>query len=216
MTSKRFLFVAGKRWYITVFGVLLTVLVTFVGLRPEAHYWSHTTVTVMKHGDNPLREPQWPLTHVASTLAIRANQGTRGLKTSSPDVPLYGQGTLIGEQILVRDEGGQWTVMVQSPVLDIEVVGPTSDSVSLRMDRLVRGLQKDLESLQNELSIPRDERLFLHVDPEPPVVVGIFGSRSRVIGGGLALGLTVTGVMLYFSDRRWPIKGGRRGSDGVR
>lgn len=208
MTTRRLLWVAIRRWYVLLLGLAITAGGCWlVRAHAPVVYWSRTVVTVLQPGDNPLHDDEGSsLVGLASALVIRANGGPTETKTSSSsETTLYGEGIESGSRIRLRDVGSQWTSSIPDPVIYLEAVSPSRDVVFKEINGTVDSLRADLAAVQDDLGVARDSRAFLQIAPEQPAVVQVGGDRTRAMAGTVAAGLVLTGLALYFVDRRWPV-----------
>lgn len=208
MTTSRFLRLAWRRWYLALFGIVVTaVAVYLVVLRAPVVYWSHSTMTLLQPDPNPLRAEGSYMTGAASAMVIRANGGVAQTKTASPETTLYGEGILEGSRVRIRDVGRQWTTSIPDPIIDVEVIGQDPAEVESQMHDLLGHLEADLVAMQDDLGVGSANRIISQVAPDPPALVQIdASSRIRALGAALVLGAVATGLLLYVSDRVRPLE----------
>ena len=205
MTTRRLLWVAFRRWYVVVIGLVLTFGMSWlVHTHVVVSYWARTVVTVLQPHSNPLHDEGTATVAIASALVIRANGGPATTKTSSPETTLYGEGVLYGSRLRLRDVGRQWTTSIPDPVIYVEAISPSYDETRDAINRMVSRLHDDLASIQDDLEVEDASRVFLQLSPTQPDVVQVSGDQIRSVGVTAALGLVLTGLALYFVDRRWP------------
>ena len=161
-------------------------------------------MTLLQSGPNPLRSESFTLTSLASALVVRVNGGPIGTKTSAPDNTLFGEGVTEGSRVRIRDIGGMWTSSIPVPVIYVEAIGPTHDSVAAEINRLVGSLTSNLQQLQDELHVPAYGRVVPYAAPAEPEVVEVSGQRVKAAGVTTLVGLAITVLALYAVDRRWP------------
>lgn len=215
MTTRRLLLVAVRRWYVLLLGLVLTATACLlVRANAVTVYWARTVVTVLRTDVNPLHNEGDSLTSLASVLVLRANGEPATTKTSSSETTLYGEGVLSGTRIRLLDVGRQWTTSIPDPVIYVEAVGESADVVTADINRMVAGLTADLTQLQDEFGVDPATRAFLRLEPEQPAVAEVSGDRTRSVGATALIGVVLTALALYATDRRWPVaeRTGRTGT----
>lgn len=207
MTTRLFLRVAARRWYVLLAGlVLIAACAGWIRVAQPPTYWTRTVVTVLQPEENPLWTDSYSAVGLASLLVVRANGGPAPVKQSfSAETSLYGEGILDGSRVRIRDVGNQWTSSIPEPVIYVEAVGPSVEVVTTRVTGLTDALAADLDELQDNLEVRPGARAFLQLTPETPQVLQVQGSPTRALAATIIIGCILTMAALFWVQRRWPI-----------
>ena len=206
MTSRMLLTAMVRFWYVTLAGVLLTVAAVLASQNSPGVYWTQFDVVLLPPAEplypNRLESPPFDMTSMAGVMVVQFNGGVAPQRTSSSDTTLYGEGVRDGSRVRLRDNGTQWSTLFNVPVIDVQVVGRSEQSVNRQAARITSRLRTILTQRQDQLGIQRAARITLTTAPTPPAVTHVVGSRSRAV---LAIGLTgaaLTTVALGWLERR--------------
>lgn len=220
MTSHGLLRVCLRRWYVVTLGLVGSVMLVSLLVRPNTVYWARVTATVVSASLAvssvneleqlaPSNRPLEALS-MASLLAVRVNGGIPERRSSSPDATLYGEGYDQAVSARVRNTGGQWTNRTSEPVIDVEVVDLTPEKVQSTMIAQTSLLTAQLSGLQVDLRVPRSQRMTLKFSPTSVHVEAITSSRTRAWVAANAFGLGVTLSFTYFLDRALSRRGHKK------
>ena len=101
---------------------------------------------------NTLQDTTASLSPFASMVAAQASEGSIevGIGTSAT---LYGAGFRDGYKVTVPNTGGQWNVSHDRPVISVEVVGPSQESVERTLATLVGRVQDEAARMQADRGV---------------------------------------------------------------
>ncbi len=204
MTSVEFLKLVARRWYIVLLGLGITAAASWAAAGPSTVYFSRTTVNILEpNGGNAriLGYHSPDSIAVANILAARVNGGVHTPLASNPDVTLYSMGILQGTHAQVRNVGGQWLSQVTEPVVDVQVVDSSSQAVEQRLRTEVANIGEELTLLEDQLKVPRAERIELQLSPPNPPVDRVTTNHPRALVGYGLFGTGLTLAATYWIDR---------------
>ncbi|GAA1389970.1 hypothetical protein GCM10009599_05670 [Luteococcus peritonei] len=196
-------------------GLALTAAVTLAVAGPSVVYFSRTTVNILEPDGGKVRILGYHSPDsiaVANILAARVNEGVHTPLASNPDVTLYAIGIHQGTHAQVRNVGGQWLSSVTEPVVDVQVVDPSREAVAANMRREVARVGAELTELENQLKVPKAERIELELNPKDPVIEQVVTPHARAMAGYGLFGLGLTLVATYWFDRYMNGRAARRAS----
>lgn len=203
MTLARGATVVRRRWWIALFGVLLTVAAgNYVRHAPGVYYQQVDVVFMWpqppQNQENTFQYGSKTLIKTAGVVA-RAVEGARaGAATVSETATLAGQGIRHGWSVRLPNSGGQWAFDFEQPVLSVEAVGTTPAEVIATTTTAVSKVTGELVRLQRDEGVPATLMVRTRVSPPTSLVQYGGGSRTRalLISQVLGLGLTLTAVRL--------------------
>lgn len=145
---------------------------------------------------NPFLGREFSLIATAGLMATIVNDEIGGAQPSSTSVTLAGQGVRDGYSVRLHNQGGQWTVDYDRPILDVQAVGKTREQADANLDTALDGLDAALTQLQDTAGVQQGARMSLQLAPERPVVAYAAGSGPRAMAGTLVLGAVLTAALL--------------------
>ncbi|HOZ57548.1 MAG TPA: hypothetical protein PKY70_05125 [Nakamurella multipartita] len=205
MTAAELLKLALRRWYILLLGAALTVGAAWSVAHPAGVYWTRSDVTLLPPAEfyypNQLEDPQYSLAALAGLVASEYNGSDRLIPTSSSDTTLYGLGERSGVDVRVPNLGNQWVPLYTSPTIAVQVVDSDPAVVAEKLQEAVARLDQLLTAKQDDLHIAPGMRATLFAPQTEPSVYYVAGSRPRAFGGMVVLGIALTLMAVYLSDR---------------
>jgi hypothetical protein len=98
------------------------------------------------------------------------------------------------DDVLVRipNDGGQWATNFDRPVLDVQIVGDSSEHVRARMTATVSKIRRVLREGQLAAGAPPKQLIDTALNPPSPPVLYERGNRPRALGTALLLGTGLT------------------------
>lgn len=191
---------------ITLVGILATFLAVFVEAGGRSVYSARVQVWFITptSADNPNGLEITPDSLVMTAGAVRRMViDTDPPRTSSPYVPLAGEGVRQGYSVTLPNTGGQWINQFANPYLDVQAVGPSAASVLATERRLVSDINAALSTLERQQHVAPVNRIRTQLNPLTGIPVGAQrGSRIRAVLATLALGAGLT-----YAARRYASNG---------
>ena len=204
MTARDFLAMARARWYVVVVGMAATLGALVLAHAPSPVYWGRVTVIVLAPvsptSPNSLQD-QGGVTATASVLVTRVNDGHEPVTMSDPSATLYGEGVRQGTRVTVRNIGGQWRAEYRDPNIDVEAVDSSAEATTGRLNSAIGALQRELDTLQDELRIGPGARMTITAEPRQVSTVAIPSSAKRATVGLAVLGALATAIAVTVVDR---------------
>lgn len=219
MTAAGLLKLALRRWYLLLLGAALTVGVAWSVAHPAGVYWARSDVTLLPPAEpyypNQLEDPQYSLAALAGVIASEYNGSDQPIPTSSSDTTLYGLGERSGVDVRVPNFGNQWVPLYTSPTITVQAVDSDPAIVTQKLQDAIARLDRLLAQKQDGLHIASTMRVTLFAPETEPSVYYIAGNRARAFGGTVVLGLALTLMLVYLSDRV-QVRRRRTGLDSTR
>ena len=216
MTSGELLSLVLRRWYLVLLGVAITVGALYLVINRPGVYWTQVAVVVQgpvdKYYPNNFEDPDEVLIPMAAVLAADWNGVERPLLTASGETTtLFGEGQRKGIQVRVPNEGSQWVPLFYSPSIDVQVVDSNPDMVAQEARRVTAELDEMLQRRQDAVGVKREFRMTTMVSPSDPTIEYISGSRTRAALAAGVVGMALTTIAVYWTDRWLIWKRSRRG-----
>ncbi|RPF26078.1 hypothetical protein [Georgenia muralis] len=209
-----------RGWYVVVAGVVCTTLAGFYVLEHDGVYYSRVDVILMAPSSalypNSLATTSGDLIQTAGIVETVLNGTDQPRKLAETSATLVGRGELRGSLVVLPDTGGQWAPNFNRQVLDVQVVGPTEESVRAEQARVLGRIDEILEEIQDETGVAAVNRITTEVAVDPPTVHHLTGEPRRalvmtaLLGGGLTLG-----AVLLVGPRPRASRRGRQERAGV-
>ena len=218
MTSREWLALLLRRWYVVLACALLTVFAA-QAVRTAPTYWCSVSLVLIGPADddagNPLQDHGD--TVAAAGLLVRdvSDQAHQRLP-ATPEATLYGEGVRDGVRVTLHNVGGQWQPSYPAARIDIEAVAPTVEEATARVEAQIGDLRASLARWHHEVAAGPETALRLERRPGGVGVREITPARTRMLGAVALLGLLLTALLARGSDlllaRRRPA-GPPRGPD---
>lgn len=215
MTTRQFIGVLLRRWYVVVGCLLLTVAGLNLAQGVRGVYWTEVDIVFLApNSANALEYQSESLVHFAAVIEREFNGSTDPARVASTSVTLYGTGVSRGHQVTLPNQGGQWSTNFNRPVLAVEVV----DSSPERVDEVRAGIMSRIDDLvyreQAKLGIAPSDSITTLPSPAQAVVRYAAGNplRAQVAIGLLGVGVAVAASLLVESGVARVRRHGRRGS----
>ncbi|UJP08882.1 hypothetical protein L2X99_10315 [Microbacterium sp. KUDC0406] len=146
----------------------------------------------------------------ATTVATLVNGGqTHTRYYSQIGAPLYGAGLREGSFVTVQDQGSQWVSVVESAVIEVQVVGRTEEWVRTRQQELLDEVIGIGASEQEQRGIPINQRIVATVEPltkEIAYVEPNTRTKAQAAMALLAAALIVGSAAAWTLEHRHPRK----------
>lgn len=209
MTSRDFLLLLARRWYVIALALLLAAGLTLHFARDGGVFYSRTTIVFTLPGTNTLQpfngSNYSSVITFAQTVAARANGGdTDPRYYSRSDAPLYGAGLREAVVIGVQDDGSQWSSSLSSATIQVQIVGRTEQWVADEQRAAIAAIEAIAKDGQLAANVPEGARIDVHVEPLSMGIDHIVPSRLAQASAGLAMGLVavlVGGAAAWAMDR---------------
>lgn len=200
----------ARRWYTLLLAVIVAAAGTAFLVRDGGLYTSRTLVTFTQPGSTPIMRyngsDSWGVITFATTIATLVNgQQTHSQYYSRLDAPLYGAGLREASSVSVQDQGSQWVSDVTSAVIEVQIVGRTSEWVEQRQSQLLDEIVGLSASTQVQQGIAGDDRIVATVEPLTREVafVGPTARAKALAAGALLAASMVAGTAFAWLLERW-------------
>lgn len=197
MTLAQILRALARRWYVLFVGVALTAGAGLLAAQGEGVYTARTSITLTPPAGwavagNAFTDSAASLVGFAKVIEQTLSGEAGGQLFANAGTPLYGSGIREGELVYVPNFGGQWAPNFSQPVLIIDVVGPTAEHATARVEALTADIADAVAALQDEQGVVADQRITWYASPASPEVSYVGPDRVRSLGGIALLGGGVT------------------------
>lgn len=190
----------GRRWYIALLGLACTAGALYVIQEQPSVYYSRASVYFLAPASdlypNVLRTTSLDLVVAAGVVGKRINGTATMTKTASSEVTIVGRGIRDGSSVGLLDNGGQWSTNYNVQALDVQVSAPSVEEVRARQDALFTQIADELQAIQEEHDVPEVDLITSVVVPENSLVVEMRGQRRRAQAMVLALGSSLTLLLI--------------------
>jgi hypothetical protein len=187
----------GRRWYVVLVGVLVTVVVCLFTLRAPGVYWASTKVYFLAPATvrepNQLAPDSTAAIAFAGLIQTEVHGGIPPRRSTSPDVSLVDEGIYDGWTIFLPDNGGQWASNFSEPALIVQASGATAEIVQSRMSAMVAQITQLVTDREDEAHVSAAARVTFTMSPTVVAVQYSNGHRSRAL---LIIGLLGIGLSL--------------------
>lgn len=188
----------------------LVIVFLFIGFQVRAPgvFFTRFDVVLLPPTDavtpNSLTRSASALSATAAVITMRFNGGPITAAPASHEITLVGEGVRDGHAVRLRNYGGQWAPDFSRPVIDVQVVGPSEDTVQERALAISEELAQLLAEEQSRFRVDQRFRVTTTLAANEPVV-GYHGAAvSRATAAALVLGVSLTGTALLRTSRRTP------------
>jgi hypothetical protein len=185
-----------RAWWVLALGLAATVVVLGSLWRVPGVYTAQVDLVALPPQDpaprNVLQDTTRSLSPFAAMVAAQTSQGSIKADTGTTSATLYGAGYRNGFKLTVPNTGGQWNVSHDRPVISVEVVGPSLESVQGTLDVLVKRVQDDAAQVQARSGIIGGSAITFDPAPAQPSVQYVTGRRMRAGAATLAMGGVVS------------------------
>jgi hypothetical protein len=198
--------VLRRRWYVTVAGLMVALVMVGVVHSLPGTYSSQVDVLFLQPDDgNTYRVVTPGLIGLAGVVGQMANGGQDQVQTVSDDVLLAEEGVEHGYSVRLPNSGGQWANNFERPLLDVQVTGDSPQEVRARLDVVLGKIDADLMDLQDRAKVDPRYRVTTRLSPLSPPVLHNSGSRVRALAGSLLLGIILTLTLAVAVDT-WALR----------
>lgn len=213
----------ARFWYVTLLGLLITVVLVLHVQSNDGIHRGEVRVVLFMPADyrlpdgtkaNALNLTNQSLIGAAGVVA-RAVEGTGDrADTVSDDVTISSIGMKHGYVVRLPNSGGQWKYSFERPVLDIQSVGTSRAEAERNMTTGIARVHEALKELQDQSNVRPENRIRTRLSPSEPSFYYNAGNPKRAMGATLLLGLTGTvfAVLLAAKLRALRIRGRKRPS----
>ncbi|MDQ1293153.1 MAG: hypothetical protein QG608_1034 [Actinomycetota bacterium] len=206
MTVWELMAVLRRRWYVTVSGLMVVLVMAGVVHSLPGTYSSQVDVIFLQPDDgNTYRVVTPGLIGLAGIVGQMANGGQDQVQTVSDDVLLAEEGVEHGYSVRLPNSGGQWANNFERPLLDVQVTGDSPQEVHARLDTVLGKIDADLVDLQDRAKVDPRYRVTTRLSPLNPPVLHNAGSRVRALAGSLLLGI-VLALTLAVAVDTWALR----------
>lgn len=201
-----FLRAAIRWWFVVLIGVTFTAVGALFVSRAEGIHFARMEVVLLvpsSMADNVLQYSPEGLMTAASAITIGIDGSAQPLKFGDPSVSLAG----ITDQreatwIRVEDQGSQWVTDIRSPIILVDVVARTPERVRELQYAMIAQIGNELQSLETQWGVAREDRIQLKVAPEATAIHLIQGDKIRSLGMTILLG-SIAILAALWSLERW-------------
>jgi hypothetical protein len=203
VTTRGMIALLTRRWYLLLLGAVLTVGGTYVATHRAGVYWAGYSVVVLaptqKYYDNSLVNAPYEMPEIAGVFVRQYNGAHPGLRTVTSDTRLYGEGERSAVKVRMVNDGSQWKPLYPVPVIDVQVVDPSSQVVAARSAETLDQLQHLVQEYQDQAGVKPSAR----ITALPSADGGITyhdGSAMRAAGASGVLGVSLTLLSIWWVD----------------
>ena len=188
----------------------LVTLFAFIGFQVRAPgvFFTRFDVVLLPPTDavtpNSLTRSASALSVTAAVITTRFNGGPTTAAPASHEITLVGEGVRDGHAVRLRNYGGQWAPDFSRPVIDVQVVGPSAESVQERARAISEELAHLLAEEQARFQVAQRFRVTTTLAADEPAVAYHGGAVSRAAAAVLVLGVSLTGTALVWTSQRTP------------
>jgi hypothetical protein len=183
-------------WCVALAGVLITCVCALNFGRTHGVYFSRVTVVfLLPHSSknpNALQAGNDGLVTLAGAVGKRVSDPETSVKVVSDSVTLPGEGISHGYAVRLPNNGGQWAINYDQPVLDVQAVGTSLQEVSGTVNGVLARIRSELSSMQRAEHVNKYNLVSMRPSPQTPPLYFISGSRIRALGATLLLGTGIT------------------------
>jgi hypothetical protein len=203
LTALALLRSAGRRWYVVLVGLAVTVLCYSLLSHSGGAYSTQTSVLFVSPGDKGFGEINDgnlnSLIDFAAVVERKIHDGEPSDRLAE-NASLYGSGISKGDQVLLINSGSQWENSFGTPALAIKVVGPSAAWVSNRLDEITSRILRISQTSQIDAGVKTENMIATQLVPSTSAVGYIGSTRSTqarglvallAVGGGLSLAAAV-------------------------
>lgn len=194
---------AGRRWYVVIAGLLLTLGALYGIHQAPGVYSTQTNVLLLApltpNSPNTISSPTSGVISMAGLVERIVNRGVEKSPTSGA-VSLTGQGVVDGHSIELPNSGGQWASNFNRPVLQVQVAGPDPAAVRTQLAKLVEQIRSTTRELQQSDGVGLSMLITTQSSPAEPVVSFQQGHRKIGLAVTGLLGVVLTGLAVVAVD----------------
>lgn len=195
-----------RYWAVVLVCGLCTAGAGLMAISNDGVYFTRTELAFLAPTSttypNALRTQSEDIIDTAGVVAKRVMGPGKVTKFAAPEVTLVGLGVRDGWSIRLPDTGGQWASNYATQMLVLDVVAPTKEGVQARQSELVRQVQKELLTLQEEAKVAPVNRISVLPAPESTVIFQVSGRRPQTLAMTAFLGLGLTITIVLAAERR--------------
>ncbi|MFF2841754.1 hypothetical protein [Paenarthrobacter sp. NPDC057981] len=196
MTAAILLRILGRRWYIVAVGLAIGLVSLGAVRTSEPVYWTKAEVTFVA----PDREPAYwipgddyaSLVDFAAMVERRVNYDSASVDLTLSSGTLYGAGVRHGYSVTLLNSGGQWAKSFRWPVLSVQVVDSSAQTVKDVLSDVVESITAASAKLQQEAGVQQALITTLTSPSSPEIVFGGGTQTNRVKGAVFWMGIAAT------------------------
>ncbi len=196
MTAAILLRILVRRWYIVAFGLAIGLVSLGAVRTSEPVYWTKAEVTFVA----PDREPAYwipgddyaSLVDFAAMVERRVNYDSASVDLTLSSGTLYGAGVRHGYSVTLLNSGGQWAKSFRWPVLSVQVVDSSAQTVKNVLGDVVERIKAASTELQREAGVQQALITTLTSPSSPEIVFGGGTQTNRVKGAVFWMGIAAT------------------------
>jgi hypothetical protein len=218
MRLRQLIQAAGRRWYVTLAGLAVTVVLALHGSHVPGDW--ETSAGLVFLTPTSTENPNGYLTSgnaISTAGVISAIMNGSEVRDQLRTAGLVDQHTIV-----LHNSGNQWADNYDRPVLDIRVWGSDPNSVQRSLSLLVERASAELNDRQRATGAAENNWIRAQLVPAQPPVLHGPGSPPRAVATAILIGVTLTlGLAKVMDDavRRWrhrqiAVSAGRPGPGG--
>jgi len=196
-----------RRWYVAGAVMLLAAAFLAVSLRSAGVYATDARLEFLPPGGLQVTAQQdgdlSPVTSFAASIVTQFDDGRVLEPFATTSAPLYGVGVRQGVQVALENSGNQWVDSFSTPLVEIQVVGPTAQWVGATTQQIVAQLTAMSDEAQAADGVPADARITAELQPLTGTVEQIMpGTRDKLTAAAaiLAAGFIVGTALAVWTD----------------
>ena len=193
MTLREFIGLLWRHWYIMLASLLIVAVATVMMVRDGGIYTSRTLVQFTWPGAATITRysgvDDGSVISFAKSIITQVNGGRSDTQYYSHiDAPIYGAGLRDAVVVTLRDDGSQWNSDINTAVVEIQIVGRSTEWVSAQQEITIAKIEGLAETEQSLMKVPEKDRIAVHVEPLTREVAFVEPSRSAKIAAFAAMG----------------------------
>lgn len=196
---------ARRRWYLALIGLAATALMCWHALGASGVFYTQVYLVFLPpQGEaNPnalIGANNQSVVDMAGIVGRIVAQHA-GPQPASDQVTILGEGISDGYIVRQPNDGGQYNVQFDRPVLDVQVSGPSAQSVTIKLADVVKTINSELTARQAAAGTPPGSMIQTRLSPSNADLYFVKGSRIRALMASLLLGLGLTAAAIALFER---------------
>ena len=197
-----------RRWYMMLAALLATAALFVMQYRSDGVWTAQPTVAfVAPWAEQVTASPNGnsdAATAFAFGIVQQYNAGLDPEPLSQSTAPLYGVGVRKGVLVSMANTGDQWAAVINQPLVDIQVVGPSAAWVHTTEESAITQLSRLAAAAQAGSDVSNAQAISVQLQPLTDTVQRVApGKRTVMVAAGAfgVAGLIVGAALCSWCDR---------------